>query len=315
MTTTATSEVHSEDAAQPLRLSFSRVDTYQQCPLRFRFAYLDKLPEEPNPHLSWGTSVHRAIETWWSQKLPAAPPVDVLLQALYDCWDDTGFEGMARDDKITWYRYAQNVLRRHHERYASRFVPAVASEEWFALELAEDLEVVGSIDHVARIPSGGIGIVDWKTGKRAKTKQDVRGSLQLAIYTLAAVELWGHEPEWVALDFVVPGVRVTVPREEIDTEAARATILQVAERVRAEAFPPSPSRLCDWCDYRSLCPAFEGEGPDIPGRAVIELTRLRRKRERDEARIAELEQLVRDQLGPAAVLEVGQLRGLDDGAQ
>lgn len=303
--TTAAPEVHAEDAAQPMRLSFSRVDTYQQCPLRFRFAYLDKLPSEPSPHLSWGTSVHRAIEAWWSQKLPAAPPVDVLLQALYDCWDDTGFEGMAREDKIAWYRHAQDVLRRHHERHAPSFVPAVASEEWFALQLGPDIEVVGSIDHVARTDGGGIGIVDWKTSKRAKTRQDVRGSLQLAIYALAAVELWGHEPEWVALDFVVSGVRVAVPREEIDTDAAVATISEVAERVRAEAFTPSPSRLCDWCDFRSLCPAFEGEGPDVAGRAAIELTRLRRKRERDEARINELEQLVRDRLGPEAVLEEG----------
>lgn len=305
MTTTVTTELLEEQAAEPLRLSFSRVDTYRQCPLRFRFSYLDKLPAEPSPHLSWGTSVHSALERWWTQKLPAAPPVETLLQALYDCWDDTGFEGMAREDKLAWYRHAQDVLRRHHERHAPGFVPAVASEAWFCLDLGDDIEVVGSIDHVARTPGGGIGIVDWKTNKRAKTRQDVRSSLQLAIYTLAAVELWGQEPEWVALDFVVPGVRVTVDRSDIDTEAALATLREVAREVRAEAFDPNPSRLCEWCDYRGLCPAFQGEGPDVAGRAVVELERLRRQRARDEARIAELERLVKDKLGGDAVLELG----------
>jgi hypothetical protein len=95
-----------------LRLSFSRVDTYEQCPLRFRYAYVDKLPGQPSPTLSWGTSLHRAIETWWSQKLPVAPPVEVLLQALYDRWDDSGFAGMPREEKLTWYRHAPDVLRR-----------------------------------------------------------------------------------------------------------------------------------------------------------------------------------------------------------
>ena len=298
-----------EEPDDKLRLSFSRVDTYRQCALRFRYAYIDKLPGQPSPTLSWGTSLHRAIETWWTQKLPEAPPVDVLLQSLYDHWDDSGFVGMPREEKLAWYRHAQDVLRRHHDRYAAVFVPAVASEEWFQIDVGDDVEVVGSIDHVARTPGGGIGIVDWKTSKRAKTKQDVRGSLQLAIYALAAVELWGQDPEWVALDFVVSGVRVTVAREDIDTDAALATIHEVAGRVREELFAPNPSRLCDWCDFRGLCPAFQGDGPDVAGRAVVELASLRRKHARDEARIAELEALVRDRLGPEAVMEVGEGAG------
>ena len=52
----------------------------------------------------------------------------------------------------------------------------------------------------------GIGIVDWKTNRKAKTRAQVAGSLQLAVYARAARELWGQDPEWVALDFVVPGV-------------------------------------------------------------------------------------------------------------
>ncbi|MDP8909511.1 MAG: PD-(D/E)XK nuclease family protein [Chloroflexota bacterium] len=286
-----------------LRLSFSRVDTYATCPLKFRFTYVDKLPSPPSPDLSWGSSLHSALEAWWSQKLPEPPPVDVLLKALYDNWDDTGFEGMPREEKLKWYVHAQDVLRRHHERYRARYVPAVACEQWFELDLGDGVQVVGSIDHVARTASGGIGIVDWKTNKRAKTRKQVAANLQLAIYVLAATELWGHDPEWVALDFVVPGVRVTVPRPEIDTEAAVRTLQAVAAHIRAETFEPSPSALCAWCDYRALCPAFEGDGPDVPGLAVVELTRLRRRRERDAARIVELEGLVRERLGPEVTVE------------
>jgi putative RecB family exonuclease len=210
-----------------LRLSFSRVDTYQTCPLQYRFAYLDRLPAAPSPVLSWGSSIHAALETWWDQKLPEPPAAEVLLQALYDNWDDSGFEGMPREEKLRWYAWAQDVLRRHHEGYSAEYSPAVAVEEWFELDLGDDIEVVGSIDHVARTPSGGIGIVDWKTNRKAKPRHRVAGSLQLAIYTLAAVELWGQEPEWVALDFVVPGVRVVVGREEIDTDAALTEVIPI----------------------------------------------------------------------------------------
>jgi RecB family exonuclease len=265
------------DGPTPLRLSFSRVDMYQSCPLKFRFSYVDELPAAPGPHLSWGSSIHAALETWWDQKLPEAPPVEVLLDALYASWDDEGFAGMERDEKVRWYRHAQDVLRRHHDRYARTYTPAVATEQWFELDLGDAVTVVGSIDHVARTPSGGFGIVDWKTNRKAKTRSHVAGSLQLAIYALAARELWGHDPEWVALDFVVPGVRVTVNRAEIDVEAAQRRIADVAAQIRAEAFAPKPSGLCPWCDWRSECPAFQGEGPDVAGTALVELRKLRRR--------------------------------------
>lgn len=294
------------DGQPTLRLSFSRVDTYETCPLKYRFGYVDKLPSQPSPALSWGSSIHAALERFWDQKLPACPPVEELLQALYDSWDDSGFAGMPREEKVRWYRHAQDVLRRHHARHAASYLPAVACEEWFALDIGDGIEVVGSIDHVARAASGGIGIVDWKTNRKARPRRHVAASLQLAIYTLAAVELWGQEPEWVALDYVVPGVRVTVEREEIDVDAALATIRNVAARIRSELFPPKPGALCGWCDYRGECPAFEGEGPDVPGLAVVELKRLQRRQARDSARIAELEALVRDRLGDGATIELPQ---------
>jgi RecB family exonuclease len=272
MTSLSLPDLEVPAAPATLRLSFSRVDTYRTCPLKYRFGYVDGLPSRPSPELSWGASIHTALQAWWDQKLPDPPPVDVLLQALYDGWDDTGFAGMPREDKVTWYRHAQEVLRRHHARHAGAFVPAVACEEWFEIAVGDDITVVGSIDHVARTPAGGLGIVDWKTNRRAKPRRYVAGSLQLAIYSLAAVELWGAEPEWVALDFVVPGVRVTVSRDEIDTEAALRTIRETAQQIRAEAFEPTPSRLCDWCDWRAECPVFHGEGPDVAGTAVVGLT-------------------------------------------
>jgi putative RecB family exonuclease len=295
---------HPPDEPAPLRLSFSKVDAYQQCPLKYRFAYVDGVPTAPSPDLSWGKSLHNALETWWDRKLPEPPGVEVLFDALYHGWDDTGFAELDREEKLKWYGHARDVLARHHERYAPSYVPAVATEEFFTLDMGQNIEVAGVIDHVARTDSGGLGIVDWKTNRKAKPRRHVAASLQLALYTLAAEQLWGQEPEWVALDFLVPGVRVQVAREEIDTDVAVATVRAVAEEIRQGSYEPTPSKLCGWCDYRSICPAFDGEGPDVPGYAAVELEQLRRRRERDEARIAHLETIIRDRLGPEASVAV-----------
>jgi putative RecB family exonuclease len=287
-----------------LRLSFSRVDTYERCPLQFRFRYLDKLPSTPSPNLSWGQAIHAALEAWWDQKLPQPPPVGVLYQALYDHWDDTGFTDMSRDEKLVWYRHARDVLTRHHQLYSRDYIPAVACEQWFELDLGDGVALCGSIDHVARTPGGGLGVVDWKTNRRARSRTEVAASLQLAVYTLATRELWGREPEWVALDFVVPGLRVTVDRADIDVDGAVARIRAAAARIADEQFDPAPSPLCNWCDYRGVCPAFDGDGPDVPGLAVVELERLRRRRARDARRISELEAVVSRYLGEAVSLDL-----------
>ena len=292
----------SPTADPPLRLSFSRVESYRNCPLQYRFRYIDRLPEESSPHLSFGSSIHAALEAFWDRKLPQPPPADTLLQALYDRWDSTGFADVERDEQLRWYRHARDVVVRHHARFADVQVTPVACEQWFELDLPDNVQVVGAIDLV--LPTGsGIGIVDWKTNRKAKPRSKVADSLQLAIYALAARHLWGHDPEWVALDFVVPGVRVTVPREQIDTDAAVAAIREVAAAIRAAQFEPRPTPLCGWCDYRSECPAFEGDGPDVPALAVNELRKLKRRQARDRSRIAELEELVTERLGPDALVE------------
>lgn len=287
------------------RLSYSRVDTYERCPLQFKFRYLDKLPSRPSPDLSWGSVIHAALEAWWDRKLPEPPPVEVMYRTLYERWDDTGFAGMDRDEKLKWYRHARDVLAQHHALYAPEYRPAVACEQWFELDLGGDVSVCGSIDHIARTADGGLGIVDWKTNRRAKPRADVASSLQLAVYTMATRELWGREPQWVALDFVVPGVRITVERDQIDVEAALVRLHEVAEKIRSDAFGANPSPLCGWCDYRAVCPAFDGEGPDVPGMAAIELAKLRRRHTRDAARIAELERLVSTFLGDDIDVEIG----------
>ena len=211
---------------------------------------------------------------------------------------------MDREEKLQWYRHAQQILRRHHDQYAGQFVPAMATEEWFDLDLGDGITVVGSIDHVTPTADGGFGIVDWKTNRKAKNRQQVASSLQLAIYALAAEHLWGTAPDWVALEFVVPGIRVAVERDQIDTDKAVRTIHQVAAKIRAEEFTPSPSRLCGWCDFRAECPAFEGDGPDVAGTALVELKTLQRRRARDEARMRQLEDLVRERLGDDALVEI-----------
>ena len=285
-----------EPAAPPLidgqgrvRLSFSRVDTYRNCPRKFRYAYIDRLPSAPGPHLSFGSSIHHALEAFYDRKLPDCPTEEELLAFLYAGWDSSGFAELPRTEQMAFYRHAQDVLRRFHRREAPRYRLPAATEAWFELPIGYEATVVGSIDRVDVDDDGRFHVIDYKTNRKVKDRTRVAGSLQLAIYALACRHLYGSLPATVSLDFVVAGVTVTVPIEDIDLDAARQAVLDAAAAIRAETYPPTPNPLCGWCDYRAVCPAWEGEGPDVLGPAVAELTAMRRRLVHDVRGLRELE--------------------------
>lgn len=272
-----------------VRLSFSRVDMFRTCPRRFRYTYIDRLPTLPSPALSFGSSIHAALEAFYDRKLPAMPSEDELVALLYEAWDPTGFAEVPRSEQLEYYRHGQQVLRRFHRRVAERYRLPAATEAWFELPVEHEAVVVGSIDRVDVDDDGRFHVVDYKTNRRVRSRAQVAGSLQLAIYALACRHLYGALPATVSLDFVVAGVEVRVGVEELDLDAARRAVLDTAARIRAGEDRPVPGPLCGWCDHRAICPAWQGEGPEVLGRAHTELAALRRSLARDVRRLRELE--------------------------
>ncbi|HKJ56050.1 MAG TPA: PD-(D/E)XK nuclease family protein [Nitriliruptoraceae bacterium] len=287
-----------------VRLSFSRIDSLRQCSLKFRYRYLDRLPTRPATYLSFGTSVHSALELFHERTLFGRPDLDDLHQFLYDNWDSSGYAQVPRERQVQDYNRARHTLGRYFQRVVDTWQPAADTEKWFELPVGDTAMVVGSIDRIDVDADGQLHVVDYKTGK-LRDRAKVRGSLQLAIYALAVQHLYGRLPATVSLDYVVADIPVVVPVAEMDLDAARAAILEAADQVLAADFTPNPTRLCDWCDYRAACPAWEGDGADVLGPAVVERDRLRRQVRRDLANLRALEQGVEDLSAELAA------RGLD----
>ena len=291
-----------------VRLSFTRVDSYQNCPRRFRYAYVDRLPTRPSPHLSFGSSIHGALERFYDRKLPQCPSEEELLAHLYEAWDTTGFEQLPRQEQLSYYRHAQEVLRRYYRRVAATYRLPAATEAWFELPIGYDAVVVGAIDRIDVDDDGRFHVIDYKTNRRVRDRARAASSLQLALYALACRHLFGALPATVALDFVVAGVEVTVSRDELDLEGARQAVLDTAEAVRAGRFEPTPNALCDWCDFKPLCPAWsgaDGAADELLGPAVDRLRALRRQVVHDVRELRELEAAVARISGELGSQEMG----------
>ena len=114
----------------------------------------------------------------------------------------------------------------------------------------------GSIDRIDRLPSGGIEVIDYKTG-RAGSQKSVDESLQLSIYALACRDALGlGTPERVTLYYTESATRLSTTRTDEELDATRADILARVARIRSGDFAATPSpRVCGWCDYAAMCPS------------------------------------------------------------
>jgi RecB family exonuclease len=141
---------------------------------------------------------------------------------------------------------------------------AIHEELWFDLTLdprdsSPPVIVRGSIDRIDRLPSGGIEVIDYKTG-RISSQKGVDESLQLSIYALACRdELALGTPERVTLYFTESATRLSTVRTDAQLDAARVDLLARAGRLRSGDFAATPSdKACHWCDYAPMRPSRAG---------------------------------------------------------
>lgn len=235
------------------RLSYSSINTYETCPAKFKFQYEDRLPTSPSPALSFGDSLHQALHLFHNRPVPAAPSLEELHEMLDAVWVGEGFGDKAEE---RMYRdHGHQVLAQYHADNAGSYRIPAALEFRFAIEV-EGVQLTGIIDRMDRIPGGGYEIIDYKTSRRLPPRSVIDRDLQLSVYHLAAREVWDIEPERLTLYYLLPGQRMSTTRTAADADELRRRIATVAERIEAGKFEPRENPLCDWCDYRRMCPVF-----------------------------------------------------------
>src|SRR5437870_4049915 len=76
----------------PRPLSHSSLSMFAECPQKYRFKYVDRIPERPRHFFSFGSSVHTALEFFYGVKTLPAPTLEQVLQHYKDCWLPQGYK-------------------------------------------------------------------------------------------------------------------------------------------------------------------------------------------------------------------------------
>ncbi len=238
-----------------LSLSASDLSLYLTCPLKYKFARVFGIPQEPTINQRFGILIHNVLERF--HKEPPESDEDGLRQLthLFETgWRRTGFG--STDDELQFRDRAREALRLYWDRERVAEGEPVWLERKFDFKVGEH-HVRGRVDRVDRLPDGDYELIDYKTGER-RTEAQLESDLQLALYRLAAREAWQVEASTGSYYYVLDADKVPAPTRPDDAERVERTVLQVGEGVLSQDFEPRPSpSVCSWCDYRLICPAAE----------------------------------------------------------
>jgi DNA helicase-2/ATP-dependent DNA helicase PcrA len=233
-------------------LSASDIDTYRTCPLKYKFARVFRIPQEPTLHQRFGILVHQVLERFHAPKTGSALPE--LLGLLDAGWRRGGFGDSEEERQLRGK--ATSALTRYHERFQSEEAQPMWFERQFTFKLGRHV-LRGRVDRVDRLPGGEYELIDYKTG-RPKSPEQLADDVQLSIYAVGAREAWALEASRQAYYYLLDDQKVAVPDERDRGDWVCDVATEVAEGILSQGFEPTPSfAACSICDYRLVCPAAE----------------------------------------------------------
>ena len=245
--------------------SFSRLKSFQQCPMRYRFRYLQGRKEAFRSIESYlGNAVHDVLEWLYGQrKGGSSPDQEATLDRLASRWTEGWDEGIAiiriEENEENYIRVGREMLDRFHRDTFSRDQSqTVALEQRLSERLTDDVVFTGFADRVGRTKKGRLFVIDYKTSKSEGNGSEFSEGLQAPLYAACVLRHHDEEEALAGYHYLRHG---TTRWQQVDRDRAQDLLNRFLELVEetnsAGEFPARPGILCAWCGFNAECPAAE----------------------------------------------------------
>jgi putative RecB family exonuclease len=258
--------------------------TYETCPLRYKFMYVDKIKEPPTPEMEYGAFLHKMLQ-WLHDPSRGYPSTkEELLDHFkrewypWGIWDKRAREQAFKDGLDALARYYDKNIPLRDRRVADL-------ERNFAIPV-DGNTVTGRIDRIDVLDSGGYEVIDYKTGRRMPGVEHADRDLQLSFYHLAVEHLYQAKEIKLAFYYLLHGQSLETRRGPEGLEYAVRQVTDFAARIEGEEFEPQLGPACERCSYRKRCPMWmfefreelgipgtvaDDRGEDVPIEEVVTL--------------------------------------------
>jgi RecB family exonuclease len=248
--------------------SHSKLSTFEQCALRYKLKYIDKIrPEiEKTIEAHLGTCVHDTLEWIYNtvkQNPPKIPTIDEVITYYSVKWQDEFSDEIIivkkQLNQKDYFQKGVEFLLYYYQEHSPFKDGTIECEKKIIINLDETTKIQGFIDRlVHNIEEGSYEIHDYKTANTLPTQEKMDQDRQLALYSIAIKEIYGEDKEVKLIwHYLAHKQKIVSERTNEQLNQLKEETKQLIKKIEsATEFPHNKTILCDWCEYKEICPAW-----------------------------------------------------------
>ena len=181
-----------------MRISYSSLEKFRICPLKYKFSEIDKLKEPSRKEFVFGSYLHKVLK-WFYQNDPHFPTLDQLIDYYYKHWpkESEGFRWTDEKEEADYFQEGLRILREYYIKNMPHQSVILDLETKFEVVLngnssqTNDKHILtGRIDRIDKLPDGSLEIIDYKSNKKVASQAEVDKNLQLSLYATGVKNRW-----------------------------------------------------------------------------------------------------------------------------
>ena len=226
-------------------LNYSKIKTYLECPVLYKFKYIEGKREGLVPASSLGVSIHRALEEYHRNSNDPSE----LLSYYDDCWLGAGYASAG--EQMEWYLKGKKMLEDYAQAEYQRKTTVDSTEREFIFQEGQ-WTFRGKIDRTDKWPDGSWEVIDYKTGTDVDLSLPITESLQLGIYAVGARRAWNMKTGRASYYFTAFNTKQSAPFENFDEEKILTTFIEIGKKIEVNDFEPNHAH-CALCPFNNRC--------------------------------------------------------------
>ena len=250
--------------------SHSRLQTYENCPLQFKYKYVERLEikVEETIETFLGSRVHEALEKLYRDlRMTKKTSLEELISNYNQTWQKNWLDSILIVRKEYTPEHYHKVGERCLTDYYHRHYPfdqgkTLGTEQMILISLDDDgkYKIRGFIDRLVFTGDGHYEIHDYKTSGHLPDQSVLDSDRQLALYQIGVENKWRDVKtidlvwHYLVFDKEMRSQRTKEELKELKIKTI-GLINHIEKMKKEDKFPPHESNLCDWCQFYSICPA------------------------------------------------------------
>ncbi|MFY9233373.1 MAG: PD-(D/E)XK nuclease family protein [Fimbriimonadaceae bacterium] len=240
------------------KLSPSKITTYLACPSKYRWTYVDdrgKWYMRSRSTYSFGSTMHRVLERFHDSKQTGVETVAEVIAAYEESWMSAGFT--SAEEMAEVYGDGKEILERYVEE--ARVLAVTAKTLFVERQLRLDLGpfvLIGRLDRVDEHEDGSLEIIDYKSGRRAVTEEDVACDVAMSCYQLMLRAAYPDRPIRASIHALSTGQRASHAMTASELDEFEQDVRFIGSQILGhdyEYLTPVYRSLCESCDFLVLC--------------------------------------------------------------